>query len=546
MTSTLTPIQIEVIGSVLESICEEMGEALIKASFSPNVKERRDCTTAIFDLNGQALAQAEHIPIHLGSLIGIVSAITAVYPINEIRPGDSFIGNDPYSGGGTHLPDIVLVTPLFAGSRLIAWAANLAHHADYAERGHENIFQEGLRIPVTRFLREWEFVPDVLRMILTNMQVPAERVADFKAQVSANRLAANRFSEICDEYGVDVVMRGAAGLLDYTERKTRAAIAAIPDGRYEFGDVFECNELPDPVDLFVAVTVAGDEIRLDFEAPAQVRAGINMVETALLATVYYAIKSLVGPGIPANSGLHRPITVSAPIGSLINCVAPAAVHSRVQVCQRIVDLVYGALAPVLPERVTGAANGAVSSMQFSGIDPRTGKFYVYVESIGGGNGGGSCYDGLDGVQAHITNSSNLPVENLEAEYPIIVEAYELIDGSGGVGTFRGGMGVHRRVRVEHDDALCEINISRVSTRPWGIFGGGPGTASRAEVNGKVDNGVLRRVQRNDIVSIFTAGGGGYGPPLDREPTLVEQDLREQRISPQVASESYGAEMAKEI
>jgi N-methylhydantoinase B len=539
-TPRLTPIQVEVIGSALASICEEMGEALIKSSYSPNIKERRDCTTAIFDREGNMLAQAEHIPIHLGSLMGVVSALTDAYALDDIRDGDSFVANDPFTGGGTHLPDIVLVTPLFVGGVLHGWATNLAHHADYAERGHENIFQEGLRIPVVRFLRDWQYLPDVMRMILANMQIPAERIADFNAQVAANRLAVARFTEISENYGVETVAEAGRELLDYTERKTRSGISEIPDGTYRFSDIFECNEIAGDLPLSVEIRILGDHMHLEFDAPPQVRAGINMVKTALLATVYYAVKTIVGPDIPANAGLYRPISVEAPLGSLINCVSPAAVHARVQVCQRVVDLIYGALAEVIPAKVSAASNGAVSSMQFSGIDPRTGKFYVHVESIGGGNGAGCDYDGLDGVQAHITNSSNLPVENLEYEYPLTVLKYELIDGSGGAGEHRGGMGIAREIRINHDDGLCEVNLSRVRTRPWGLFGGQPGTPAWGARNGVVDNSLLHRLNAGERIAMYTAGGGGYGDPARREAQMVGLDVRERHISPEDAVIFYGS------
>lgn len=535
----LTPIQVEVIGSALESICDEMGETLVKASYSPNIKERRDCTTALFDAEGRTLAQAEHIPIHLGSLIGIVEGVMKEYPLDEIRDGDSFLGNDPYSGGGTHLHDIVLVTPIFVDGKLRAWASNLAHHSDFADRQHNHIFEEGLRIPPIRFVRDGAFDGDVLRFILTNMHVPDERIADFNAQVASNRLAVLRYREICAKYGVDVIDEAGRLLLDYTERKTRAGIAEIPDGVYTFEDSLDYTGFAQTLDLSVVVTVAGDEIRLDFDAPPQVRAGINVVRTALLATVYYAIKTLVGKEIPSNAGLHRPITVTAPEGSVLSSVSPAAVNVRTMTCQRVVDLVHGALAKAIPDRVTAAANGAVASMVFSGVDPRTGRFYVYGESIGGGLGAACDADGLDGVQAHITNTSNLPVESLEAEYPLTVLRYELVDGSGGAGEHRGGLGIHRQIRADHDDCFAELETSRIRSRPWGLFGGAPAAPSRIEVDGRETDVVQVTLAEGQDASMFTAGGGGYGEPARRPRAEVERDIREERLTPADAARLYG-------
>lgn len=530
VAAELGSVQLEVIGNALESICDEMGEALIRTSYSPNIKERRDCTTGLFNADGEFLAQAEHIPMHLGSLMGIVRAVTDRYPLDQIRDGDSFVGNDPHTGGGTHLPDIVVVTPIFVEGEIAGWATNLAHHSDYAERGHEHIFQEGLRIPAVRFLREWEYEPDVLHLILVNMQVPAERKADFDAQVAANRLAVARYREICDRYGRYAVDRAGQELLDYTERKVRAGIRTVPNGRYIFQDLFESNEFPEVLDIRLQMTVEDERIVFDFEAPPQVRASSNMVRTALLSTVYYAVKTVIGPDIPSNGGLGRALEVNAPLGSVLNCVSPAAVNGRIDLCQRVVDLVHGAFAQAVPDRVIAASNGAVTGTQFSGTDPRTGKYYVYLETIGGGYGAGACNDGLHGVQAHMTNTSNLPVEALETEYPLTVLEYALIDGSGGAGRHRGGMGIRRTVRVEHDNCIAEIGMSRLRTAPWGLQGGEPGSSAALEVNGEGrSNQRVVTLDAGSVLTAMTAGGGGYGPVTERDAEQVAADIRENRL-----------------
>lgn len=541
VTDTLSAVQLEVIGSAMESICDEMGEALIRTSYSPNIKERRDCTTGLFNAEGEFLAQAEHIPMHLGSLMGIVKAVLARYPLDEIQDGDTFVGNDPHTGGGTHLPDIVLVTPIFVDGVIAGWATNLAHHSDYAERGHEHIFQEGVRIPAVRMLRNWQYERDILDLILVNMQVPEERIADFDAQVASNRLGVARYQEICERYGRVAVDLAGHELLDYTERKVRAGIRTIPNGVYEFSDVFESNEIEGTLDISLKMTVHDETIDFDFDGPAQVRASFNLVRTALLSTVYYAVKTVVGPEIPSNGGLGRALDVSAPLGSILNCVSPAAVNGRIDLCQRVVDLVHGAFAQAVPDRVVAAANGAVTGTQFSGIDPRTDRYYVYLETIGGGYGGGACCDGLDGVQAHMTNTSNLPVEALESEYPLTVLEYALVDGSGGAGTHRGGMGIRRVVRVDHDDATVEVGMSRLITEPWGLLGGLPGAKAELVANGEsaADQRVLH-LGKGSILSVATAGGGGYGSPSGRPAEEVERDIREGRISAETAAEVYGA------
>src|SRR5215471_11092475 len=270
---TLDPITVEVIGAALSSIVEETGEALIRASHSTNIKERRDCSTALFDTQGRTLCQAEHIPVHLGSFIGIVAHIVKNHPVEDMRPGDAFIGNDAYAGGGTHLPDIVLAEPIFVDGTLAAWTVNLAHHADFADRGHAHIYQEGLRIPPIRLYRAGELQKDILDLILLNCQVPRERLPDLRAQMAANRLGVERFQALCAKYGTDTVLAAGEGLLDHAERKMRAGIAAIPDGTYRFDDLFENAEIDGEMPVSVEITVAGDAMRLHFESPPQPRAG---------------------------------------------------------------------------------------------------------------------------------------------------------------------------------------------------------------------------------------------------------------------------------
>lgn len=535
-------IMVEVIGNAISSIAEEMGETLVRSSYSTNIKERRDCSTALFDAQGRTIYQAEHIPIHLGSLIGVIEAILARYPEQEIQDGDIFIGNDAYSGGGTHLPDIVLASPIFHRGHIVAWATNLAHHADFVDRGHKHIFQEGLRIPPIRLQRASVLQQDILDLILLNCQVPRERLNDLRAQMAANRFGVNRFQGLCEKYGQDLLLEACDSLMDYAERRTRAGITNIPDGIYAFEDDFDCDELDESLLLKVVVEVRGDEIYLDFsDNPPQVQAGLNMVETALLATVYYAVKTVVDPNIPPNAGLHRPIKVSAPKGSVLNAVSPAAVNGRVSTCQRVVDLIHGALAKAVPDRIVAAGNGACVSITFDGIDPRSGQFFVYLETIGGGFGARATKDGLDGVHVHMTNTSNLPVESLEAEYPLIVEKYELVENSGGVGRHRGGMGIRRKIRsIGHTSHIFAHGSRRLSS-PWGLFGGGPGGRYSVEVS----DGVPALVKGNGYLSdgqsitIETPGAGGYGPPSERSAEQVACDLREERISERIAKEQYG-------
>ncbi|MBI1774110.1 MAG: hydantoinase B/oxoprolinase family protein [Proteobacteria bacterium] len=535
------PITVEVIGSAFSSITEEMGEALVRSSYSTNIKERRDCSTALFDAHGTTLCQAEHIPMHLGSFLGFLPHILKRHPLADIHPGDVFIGNDAYEGGATHLPDIVLAEPIFVAGAIVAWAINTAHHADFADRGHAHIYQEGLRIPPIRLYRAGELQTDVQELILLNCQVPRERLSDLRAQMAANRLGTRRMQDLCAKYGVETVLAAGDALQDYAERRMRAGIASIPDGTYRFSDRFDNMEIDGEIVLKVEITVAGDEMRLNFDGPPQLRAGLNLVYTALLSTVYYAVKTVVDPSIPPNSGLARPLTVTAPEGTILNCTHPAAVNGRVATCQRVVDIIHGALAQAVPDRVIAACNGACAAASFIGARP-DGSLWVYLETIGGGFGARPDKDGLDGVHVHMTNTSNLPVEALEVEYPLTVLRYELVDGSGGPGRFRGGMGIRRVYRAE-DRCRVRADGSRLLSAPWGLEGGleggrgafktGPGVSAFAHGEGPLEPG--------QTIEIVTPGAGGYGPPATRAREEVARDLREQRISPQVARTVYGTD-----
>jgi len=532
------PITVEVIGSALTSIVEEMGEALVRASYSTNIKERRDCSTALFDWRGQTLCQAEHIPMHLGSFIGIIPHIRARYTSQDIHPGDVFIGNDAYEGGATHLPDIVLAEPIFFEERLIGWAVNTAHHADFADRGHAHIYQEGIRIPPVRLYRQGVLQDDLQALFLLNCQVPRERLSDLRAQMSANRLCVERMQALCAKYGAERVLAAGDALQDYAERKMRTGIAAIPDGTYRFTDYFDSNQFPGEMEISAAITVTGDSMHLAFEAPPQVAAGLNMIKTALLATCYYAIKAVIDPTILPNAGLARPITVEAPEGSLLNCQHPAAVDGRIAACQRVADVVQGALAQALPDRVAAAGNGCCTGALFTGTR-EDGSLWVYLETIGGGGGARPGADGLSGIHVHLTNTSNLPVEALELEYPLTLLRYELVENSGGAGRYRGGMGLRRVYRAE---APCRLSLegSRLHSRPWGLEGGLPGEGSRYDVGvGRSSFEGTMDIAKGQVVEVVTPGGGGYGPPHARDPESVARDVVEGRFNQNTARELFG-------
>jgi N-methylhydantoinase B len=544
--ASLTPITVEILGAAFSSVVEEMGTALIRASYSTNIKERRDCSTILFDAQGRTLTQAEHIPIHLGSLMGLVEEVLRRHPVDQIDPGDMFIGNDAYTGGGTHLPDIVVLSPIFYAETLVGFAANLSHHADFVDRGHAHIYQEGLRIPPVKIFDKGELCEGILEMILLNCQVPHERLGDLRAQFAANRLGVRRFQALCGKYGADIVTAAGSALLDYAERQTRAGLEQIPDGTYSFEDRFDADDLGDEeMILKASITVHGDEITLDYSGnPPQVRAGLNMVWTALLATTYYGVKIVVDPSILPNAGMYRPIHVTADSGTILNCDEPAAINSRTQTAQRVVDLILGAFAQAVPERVIAACTGANTSITFSGNDPRAGRYYSYLETLGGGFGARATKDGLDGVQTHITNTSNLPVESLEVEYPLLVERYEMVPDSGGPGTWRGGMGIRRDVQVLDHEAAFRGSTSRRLSAPWGLFGGHDGGKAEIRIDGELADPSTKGqflLKPGQVASVITAGSGGYGDPKQRDRAQVAADLRDGKISREVAEQVYGLE-----
>ena len=528
-------VTLEVIGAALLSIAEEMGTALIKSSYSTNIKERQDCSTAIFDARGEVIAQAEHIPMHLGSLLGVVQEILARYPASALAPGDVFISNDPYTGGGTHLPDINLISPVLADGALFGFVANIAHHADRSADRIRTIWDEGLRITPIRLAEAGRIREDVMELLLANFALPDQRRGDFRAQIAANRLGERRLAELIGRYGALTVRAACEASLAYGERKIRAAIASLPDGVWRYADAMDDDGVtPNPIPIVVTITKRGDAMALDFSGSGPQCAGdINVVYFALLATVYYALKAVLDPTIPANGGFYRAITVTAPEGSIVNARPPAPVAWRTQTCQRIADVVLGALAQVVPERVPAAGNGANCAMVFSGTDPSTGKLYVYLETLAGGAGATETGDGLDAVQVHVTNTSNLPVEALESEYPLLVAEYALVEGSGGAGRHRGGLGLRRTIEVLGHEARFLGTTERARLAPWGLCGGQPGGRARLVLDpgGPNERDLPPKVwgyplKPGDRVSIETPGAGGYGPPEERALEQRQEDERD--------------------
>ncbi|MEJ0070953.1 MAG: hydantoinase B/oxoprolinase family protein [Pseudomonadota bacterium] len=558
MTSpSLDPITIEIIQNGLRSITDEAFIALMKSAYSTNIKERRDHSATIMSARGELVAQAESsLPIHLASMMGLMEALLAKHKLEDIHEGDIFIANDPHVAGGTHLPDVNMAMPVVVDGTVIAFVCNIAHHADIGGMapgsmagGMSEIYQEGLRIPVVRLFDRGRMVSDMFDLLLLNVRVPEERRGDYFAQVAACRLAERRLRELVAAHSAPVLTASFGEIIARTERRLRDAIRTIPSGCYRFEDVMDDDGLgTTDIRIKVAITVDDDRILFDFTGTdPQVAGNINLKPNGTRATACYCIKALLDPTVPNNQGVLNAVEVVAPEGSVVNARFPAAVASRAHTCQRIVDVIIGALAPALPGAVVGAANGANTTAVFSGTDPRTGRAYVYLETLGGGFGARATKDGKDGVQVHITNTSNLPVEAIEMEYPLLVESYGLVEDSGGAGQWRGGLGLRRVVRPLDHKAVFSGTGERFRNAPWGVFGGTAGTPghfARRTGNGdeeRLSNKPAEVIVRPDQTIVMeTPGAGGYGKPAARDAEHLAEDRRSGKFSDAYLAQHYGA------
>jgi N-methylhydantoinase B len=550
----MDPITLEVMASAMRSVVDETFIALMKSAYSTNIKERHDHSTAICDRDGRLIVQADmSLPIHLGSMTGLMKAILSKVALEEIEEGDIFVANDPHVAGGTHLPDINFAAPVFVEGDLLCFVCNIAHHADIGGMapgsmagGMSEIYQEGLRIPVVRLFRKGVLQNDLFDLFLLNARIPDERRGDHYAQIASAQLGVRRVKEIAGRYGVPTMRAAFDDLIARTYRRMRSAIAEIPDGVYTFEDVMDDDGLgTQNIPIRLRIEVSGDRAVFDWRGSSpQVKGNINVPINATQSAVAYSLKALLDPEIPNNQGVIDCCELITDPGSIVDCVAPAPVAARAHTSQRLIDMIIGALAPALPERAVGASNGANTTAVFSGIDPRTGTPYLYLETLGGGFGGRNDRDGKDGVQVHITNTSNLPIEAIETEYPLRVVAYEIIQDSGGPGTYRGGGGL-RRV-IQPLDHACTFNGAgeRFLNAPWGVFGGGagrPGHFALRAPDGEEPLPVKPSsvdIGPNEVVVIETPGSGGYGPADQRDPALVADDTRSGKFSTDFLNRHY--------
>jgi N-methylhydantoinase B/oxoprolinase/acetone carboxylase alpha subunit len=538
------PIEFEIFKNFFVSIAEEMGVTLCRTGFSPNIKERLDYSCALYDAAGHTIAQGDHLPVHLGAMpLSVRAAIDHV----AMEPGDIVILNDPFRGG-THLPDITLVSPVFLpgtkpgapglasetwvrtpssrGKKPAFYVANRAHHSDVGGISPgsmplaREIFQEGLIIPPIKLVSRGRIVPDILALILNNVRTPDEREGDLTAQIAANRIGEQRLLDLVARYGTKRVAHYAALTQDYAERILRRTISEIPEGTYEFADALDNDGFSDsPIDIRCTITIAGDSATVDFTGTAaQTSGGVNANLAITMSATLYAFRCLITEDVLYNDGIARPIKVIAPEGSVVNARHPSAVAGgNVETSQRITDVVLGALSKALPGRIPAASQGTMNNVTLGGTNPLTGQPFAYYETAGGGMGGRPGLPGLSGVHTHMSNTRNTPIEAFEQAFPLRIRTYALRQGSGGAGAFPGGEGLIREYEVLTETSAT-ILTERRNSQPYGVQGGQAGGSGRNSIlraNGEVEPlpaKACTTLHPGDRLRIETPGGGGYGAP----------------------------------
>ena len=521
------PLTLEVLRHSLAGIAEEMGTTLRRTAHSPNITEREDCSCALLTPSGELCAQAEHIPVHLGAMPASVAALLARFP--ALAEGDVAVVNDPFSGG-THLNDLTMLSPVFdrgeGSGRLLGYVATRAHHADVGGKtpgsmpgDSTDIFQEGLRLPPVIAWRAGIADDGILGIIGANSRSPRERLGDLRAQAGAHAVGANRLRALAARMGTEGLAAAMEDLIAYSERRVRAGIAALPDGAWSFEDFLDSDGVSGrPVRIAVIVAIDGDQMVVDFTgSDPQVPGNVNAPLPVTISAVAFAVRALTGPDVPPTAGGMRPVRVIAPAGSIVNARAPAAVSAgNVETSQRILDTVFGALARAIPAAVPAASQGTMNNLLVG-----TGSF-AYYETTGGGQGARPAprgRHGMDGVHTGMTNTQNTPAEALEYAFPLRVRRCELRDGTGGDGTWRGGMGIRRDVEILSATATVSLQTDRRTRGPWGLAGGSPGAPGRNLLirdgrEAELPDKCTFEARRSDIVSVQTPGGGGWGPPMN--------------------------------
>ena len=548
------PILLEVLRNRLDAIADEMELTLLKSAASPIVKEGLDASAALFNRQGETIAQAAAIPIHLGALQFAAQRIVRAFPPDEMREGDAFLLNDPYDGG-THLPDITLAVPILAEGRMVALSCTMCHHQDVGGRTPGSVptdatelYQEGLIIPPTRLYRAGELDENLLGLLTRNVRLPDVFTGDLMAQVAAGRLGAIRVRELVAAHGTDPVLGYIDELLTRAETLTRRQIEAMPDGEFSFEDYLDNDgvELDHRVKIAVTLRVRGSSMTFDFTGTdPQVRGPFNSVPASTMSAVYYAVRAISDPSVPNNGGCFRAVDAVLPEGTVVNPRPPAPVSCRTATIKRIADTILGALVRAMPRRMPAANSGTLLVMAFGGRDPVSGRPFVASELAAGGMGARPRKDGIDVIETDVSNCMNIPVESVEMGFPLRITRARLWTDSGGAGQFRGGLGLEKVYEATTTDVMVSHRGERFASAPWGLFGGEPGRSARAFIvrkdGGREDLPSKKMIvlHPGDQLWEYIAGGAGYGDPLERDPESVRADVLDRKVSVEAAREAYG-------
>ena len=547
---TMDPILLEVIRNALVEVTEEMSVSIQRTAFSTNVKTRLDYSCAFVDGRGRMVAQAFCQPAHLVTIGRIVPRAVEEYGIENFEPGDGLVVNDPHRQA-SHLNDIFLISPFFHNGKLLGFASNVCHHVDVgggapASIGaFQEVYQEGIILPVVKLVSRGKVDAGLWKMIIANVRAKKEVAGDLRAQIAANEMGIRRLTVLSEKYGIETLSFYMDRLLEYTEQRVRTELKKLPRGSFEAeGWLDDDGITPEPIHLKARITIDEQKIAFDFAGTDEQRSGpMNCNLTQTFTACVYVFKCLIDPDIPVNEGFYQPIDVIAPPGSAVNVRHPGAVVGGWEVCMRLVEILFKALSVPLPDRVPAGTKGMVCHVGFGGKDTRSGEYYTFLETLGGGYGGRFNSDGPDAVQTHAQNTQNAPIEEIELNYPVRITRYSLISDSEGPGKFRGGLGLCREYAFLHHEPTLTTLADRVKFPPWGLFGGGSARPARYLV---IENGKERvvpskgtvRIKAGSLFRVETCGGGGFGPAIERNPESVLRDVREGKISLRRATREY--------
>lgn len=551
--------ELEIFRHELQGIVEEMGVTLERTAYSTNIKIRQDYSCALFDADCRHIGQFTAAPSQVAALMYATPAIMEERT-DDIEPGDGFLLNDPSQGGAVHLPDIMLISPVFRDDELVGFVGNDAHHVDIGggtpggiPADSTSLYGEGLIIPGIKAVRDWEYDEEMLRFLTRNVRGSEMRTGDYQAQLGANRIGARRYAALLDAYHPESIGERVDALLAYTEKRVRSEIGQLPDGQYTATDRLDGDGIDDEtVPVHLTTIVDGDEITFDFTGTGEQNKGpLNSNPSTVFAAVMMAIRSLFVADLPQNEGFYRPFELVTPEGTMVNPDENAPIAATGEIAGRVPDMVIKSLADAIPDRAIAATKGTVVNVAYGGTDPRDGDDYVYYETFAGGYGARPTKDGMDAVQPHLQNTANSPIEEVEGEIPMYVRRYALRRDSEGAGRFRGGLGVRRDMEFYDHEPSFTVLSDRSKYGPWGLFGGESGATANYVLDPETDDEravgskSTTSLHPGQVASVQTPGGGGYGEPLERDPDRVLGDVINEKISVQKARDVYGVAVDRE-